>query len=83
MAKRTIRIPGLYGGISHQPDHMRHVNQTETATNVVLSVVDGMSKRPGSEYVAVSSGFTTGDSLRMHPIKRDGTEKYLILYGAT
>ena len=77
----TIKISGLSGGISHQPAHVRHPTQVEDATNAVFSVVDGVSKRPGAEYLCVLADMATASRLRMHGIKRDDTEKYLVVFG--
>lgn len=79
--EKTIKISGFSGGISHQPAHQRHPTQCEAATNATFSVVDGVSKRPGSEYLAVLADMETGSKLRMHGIKRDDTEQYLVVYG--
>lgn len=78
MATEQIKIPVLSGGVSKQPPHMRLSNQTETATNVVTSVFDGCSKRPGSRYVCAPT-LTSGQPARMHAIHRDDSEKYLVL----
>lgn len=78
MPESVIKIPVLSGGVSKQPPNMRLPSQTATADNVVFSVVDGMSKRPGSRYVANTS-LTAGTSARVHHIHRDDSEKYLLL----
>jgi len=81
MPEATIRIPSIYGGISKQAPHLRHPNQVEVADNVKFSVVEGAMKRPGSVYVKTVTELTLGGTYRMHPIVRDGDEKYLIIYG--
>ena len=83
MAKgeRVIRIPALFGGISQQPASVRHSNQVEDAINAVFSVADGVSKRPGSNYVAQATGLTNGGDYRVHEIVRDHQERYLVIYG--
>ena len=50
-----IRSPLLYGGISNQPHDIRFQNQVQDAQNFVFSVVDGASKRPGSQHIADAS----------------------------
>lgn len=52
MSERRIVIPSLHGGLSHQPANLRHANQVEDAINCTFSVADGMSKRPGSQWIA-------------------------------
>ena len=47
----TINMPLLFGGMSHQPPHIRAANQVEDAENAVFSVVDGVSKRPGTQWI--------------------------------
>jgi hypothetical protein len=48
----TIRLPLLFGGMSNQPAHIRSLNQVAKAENAVFSVVDGASKRPGTQWIA-------------------------------
>ncbi len=38
--------------MSHQPPHIRSANQVQDAENAVFSVVDGVSKRPGTQWIA-------------------------------
>lgn len=80
-SEKVIRISGLHGGISKQPAHLRHANQVEDAKNAVFSVVDGVSKRPGTVYVTTDTAWTTTSSLRMHAINRDPDEQYLVVFG--
>lgn len=78
-----VRIPSLAGGISRQPAHVRFPEQVEDAENIRFSVVDGASKRPPTEYILEFSWSGAGDGadLRLHPIDRDESEKWLVLYG--
>lgn len=77
-----IAIPSLFGGISRQPPSIRHINQCEDAQNAYFSVLDGCSKRPGTRFIKDASGsLTTSENYRLHAIDRDGTEKYLVVYG--
>lgn len=83
MTTVNITVPSLYGGVSRQPANVRHVNQVQEAENASLSVVDGASKRPGTKLI---KSLETFDGLfssdwRMHTIDRDGSEKYLVIYG--
>lgn len=79
--QRKILIPSLFGGISQQPAHMRHVNQVSDAINAAFSVVDGASKRQGSMVSHLISDITDGAYVRMHEIERDQNEKYVVVYG--
>ena len=83
MANHRISIPTTYGGVSRQADTLRHPNQEEEATNVLLTVKDGASKRPGTEYLFSVSGLVASGNYRLHPISRDEDEKYLLIYGAS
>lgn len=77
----VVSIPSLHGGISKQPPHLRFPNQVEDATNALFSVVDGVSKRPGTRFDRVVTGLTASGDYRLHPIRRDVGEQYILLYG--
>lgn len=79
MPTSTIKIPSVSGGVSTQPAHMRLANQSETGTNAIFRVFNGMSARPGSRYVSMISGLVAG-ATRSHAIHRDDTEKYVVVY---
>ena len=80
-ANHRISIAALTGGISKQPDHIALPGQTRTATNATCSVADGMSNRNGSRYVKRFTTLGTTGPFRMHPIDRDGTYRYVVVYG--
>jgi hypothetical protein len=44
-------ITGLYGGVSQQPSNLRLDEQCDKQTNAISSIVDGVYKRPPSEYI--------------------------------
>lgn len=50
--ERRISIDQLFHGISRQPTTRRKPGQVEDAVNVILSPIDGISKRPGTQWVA-------------------------------
>ena len=77
----SIKVPNLYGGISDQPPHLRHLNQVENAKNASFSVINGASKRPGSRFVSQITGLNADGDYRLYPIHRDGDEQYLVLFG--
>jgi|GEM_PF-3227173 len=80
--ENRIKIPSLHGGISQQPTHLRFDNQVEESVNVDFSVVDGVSKRPGTWFIAKPDPAPdAAGNYRLHAINRDGSEKYLVLYG--
>ncbi len=77
-----IHAPQLAGGISQQPKHLRFPGQVEDAENVDFSVEDGIRKRPGSQWVFRVTGLSSGENYRLHPIERDASEHYLMIYGS-
>lgn len=79
--EQSMQSPALYGGVSQQPARLRFPHQVEDAINADFSVVDGASKRPGTRYVAKPTGLTSAANYRLHPINRDGAEKYAVIYG--
>lgn len=51
MTTITQTIPNLYQGISQQPDEQKLPGQVKNAVNVVPDIIDGLTKRPGLEFV--------------------------------
>lgn len=79
-----LRAPILSNGISRQPVAARLPNQVEDATNVVFSVVDGASRRPGTRVEAVvPTGLLPAGNNQMQAILRDDQEQYLIVHNRT
>jgi len=72
----------MFGGVSRQPDVLRHATQVEEADNVLLGVRNGLEKRPGSRLAFALSGLVADANYRLHTIIRDENERYLMLYGA-
>lgn len=77
----------LAQGVSRQPAHQRFPGQVEEAQNVTLDIAAGIRKRPGTHFdrkISVISGsLVKGGNYRLHPIVRNETERYLVLYGDT
>ena len=71
----STTIPNLVNGVSQQPDSLRLASQCEEQVNGFSSVVDGLSKRPGTNHIARLSGVV--DSSFIHMINRDSTEQYV------
>lgn len=70
----------LAQGISTQPEHLRADGQMADAVNVIPDVTYGLRRRPGTRIVTkIASPATT--TLRVHPIDRDSSEQYLLVYG--
>ncbi len=80
--KDQLRISAmqLAGGISKRPPHLRTPGQLEDAQNLMLSVVDGISKRPGTKLDRVVA-LTAGGVYRILPFKREQDEEYHVVYG--
>tara|TARA_X000001382_G_scaffold53835_1_gene36722 strand:- start:755 stop:3460 length:2706 start_codon:yes stop_codon:yes gene_type:complete len=55
----TQTIPNFYQGISQQPDEQKIPGQVRNAENVIPDIVDGLSKRPGLEFVKTLAGVPT------------------------
>jgi len=51
MATITQTIPNLFQGISQYPDEQKVPGQVRNAENVVPDIIDGLTKRPGLEFV--------------------------------
>ena len=45
-------IPNLIGGVSQQPEVLRLENQATTQENGFSGVVEGLKKRPPTNYIA-------------------------------
>lgn len=57
-------ITGMYGGVSQQPAALRIDNQCEEMTNCLPTLVDGVYKRPPTEFVAVLKVLGGGGGLQ-------------------
>jgi len=78
-----ITTTQMAGGISRQPPHSRIPGQLADASNLNLSVVDGMSNRAGTYLDRVISigTLTAAGNYRLIPFDRDDGEQYQIVYG--
>jgi hypothetical protein len=71
-------ISNLIGGISQQPEILRLENQATAQVNGFSGVVEGLKKRPPTDYVAkISSGSLS--SAHIHSINRDVSERYIVV----
>lgn len=71
-------IDALYNGVSQQPANMRLPSQCEAQVNGLSSVADGLTKRPGSQYLAKLTA-ASRDGAFIHIIDRDPTEQYAVI----
>ena len=75
----TTSVPNLVQGVSQQPDNLRHAGQAESQTNALSSVVDGLTKRPNTEFVKAVDTFSL--ATKTHVFKRDADTKHAFLFG--
>lgn len=71
-------IPGLYNGVSQQPAALRLDTQCSLQENASSDLVEGLVKRPGTEYVATLTSKADNKSF-MHSINRDVNERYQVI----
>lgn len=72
-------LPNLIGGVSQQPDVTRFEGQCEAQENALSSVVDGLSKRPQSKYVAELLSSAISSNSFVNFIDRSETERYVYI----
>lgn len=77
-------ITNFLGGVSQQPSSMRFQNQCTELLNAIPSPVDGLIKRPPTEYVATLKN-STGTNLEftetfVHTINRSESERYFAVF---
>jgi len=77
MALVSRTIPNLVQGISQQPEVLRLSSQATVQENGFSSVVEGLKKRPPTNYLA-KLGTSTPNNAYIHTINRDTTERYLV-----
>ena len=76
LVSRTI--PNLVQGVSQQPEVLRLTSQASEQINGFSSVVEGLKKRPPTEYVAKLSSSSFGNAF-IHTINRDVNERYIVV----
>ena len=83
MAITKKEIKDLIGGVSQQPDQLRLPNQCSEQINFLSDPINGLTRRPGSEFVgaitSAASGFDAQDTNNTftHVINQSPTQKYL------
>ena len=76
LVSRTI--PNLVQGVSQQPEVLRLSSQATTQLNGFSSVVEGLKKRPPTNYIAKLSSSSFGNCF-VHTINRDPQERYVVI----
>ena len=80
MALINTSTPNLAQGVSQQPDNLRFSGQHDAQVNALSSVVDGLRKRPFTEFVG-----ELGTDTDIHPdsfvylINRDSDNRHLLI----
>jgi len=79
----TNSVPNLLGGVSQAPPSLRYPNQCELQENALSSPVDGLTKRPPTEFVAEltetgGASIPDSDGVAIHTINRDTSERYIV-----
>lgn len=85
MASVTQRIPSFLGGVSKQPDDKKLPGQVRECINSYPDPTFGLSKRPGTKWLAnLSSTTNEFANGRWFYINRDSSEKYIgVFYGSS
>ena len=78
MALVSRTIPNLVQGVSQQPEVLRLTSQASEQINGYSSVVEGLKKRPSTEYVSKLSSSSFGNAF-IHTINRDTNERYIVV----
>jgi len=68
-------VPNLIQGISQQPTRLRTITQLAAQENCYSSVVEGLTQRPPTEYIAKVST-TPMSSAKIHTINRDTEDRF-------
>ena len=72
-------VPNLAQGVSQQPDNLRYPGQCDEQVNAWATVVEGLVKRPPTNYIKnLQASSTDSDKLFTHFVKRDEQNKYVI-----
>ena len=71
-------IPNLVQGISQQPEILRLNSQATSQVNGFSSVVEGLKKRPPTNYVAKLTSSSLSNAY-IHTINRDSSERYIVV----
>nr|BDD44391.1 hypothetical protein 7 [Deltaproteobacteria bacterium] len=73
-------ISSFTGGVSQQPAGIRKDNQCTLMENCFPTLVDGMRKRPNSEYLADLALMSYTHKPFVHAINRDTDERYFLVF---
>ena len=71
-------VPNLAQGVSQQPDNLRYPGQCDEQINAWATVVEGLKKRPNTNYVKNIDSSSTSSNLFTHFVKRDEENQYVL-----
>ena len=71
-------IPNLINGVSQQPETLRLGSQGEVQENGLSSVVEGLRKRPPTDFIKRITTSTYTNPF-IHTINRDTNERYVVI----
>lgn len=72
-------IPNLINGVSQQPPSLRLPTQAEHQLNGLSSVVNGLSKRPNTDFIKKIGNSGTMNNAFIHTMQRDANEFYILV----
>ena len=73
----TEQISNLINGVSQQPPSLRLASQCETQENGLITIAEGLKKRPPLDFIAKLRN-KTDTNASIHFINRDETEQYIV-----
>ena len=77
----STSIPNLINGVSQQNAVQRNVGQAETQTNFQSNIIEGLTKRPPTEFLSnllATQAFPTNAAV--HWINRDSDNRYVAIF---
>jgi hypothetical protein len=80
-AKNLIRtsVPNLISGVSQQADAFKLASQATEQTNAISSVIHGLVKRPGTDWIRDLSYGANISPVSYHWINRGNGERYIAI----
>ena len=84
MARLSVDVPSLVGGVSQQSPQLRLVGQAESQTNFYSSLVDGLQRRHPIDHVGSVEDISDeiarpNRNYHCHVINRSPDEQYMVL----
>ena len=74
-------IPNFLNGISQQTPTQRGINQGEEQINLQNNIVDGLSKRPSFDYIAILDNTNVyPNTTKFWSIQRDKDNQYMVAF---